>query len=154
MPAAGYNAGPVAAGQIVESAVVNDNSGNLLTVANADSSATVLALAKQAADTPARVGTLGVSQGLTAGGSIKSGEVTGLSAGAAGVVTAAVNFAAPFPTALDNVVLTIRAPSSQGIGFGGVWTTAEGTGGFTINVAITTAVAGATFSVGWVAFGH
>ncbi len=150
-----YVTGPVnAPGAVAELAVGNDNSGNLLAVANADVSATTLSLAKQVADTPTRVGTLGVSQGLTAGGLVKSGNVVGLSGAAAGVVQSVIAFGAAFPAGLDNVELTIRTPSVQTIGMSAPWTTAEGAGGFTINVNITAAVAASTFDVGWVAYGH
>lgn len=132
--------------KIPESNITNDNSGNLATVIGADTSATTIP--------PAKVSGLGVSQGLTAGGLVKSGVVSGLSGAAAGVVTSAVAFGAAFPTALDQVELTIRVPSAQGIGFGGIWTTAEAAGGFTINADIVTAVAASTFEVGWVAYGH
>lgn len=104
--------------------------------------------------TPAEANTLGVSQGLTAGGLIKSGVVVGLSGAAVAVVTSAVAFGAAFPNALDNVEFTIRTPSAQGIGFGGVWSTAESAAGFTVNVDVTALVAASTFDVGWVAYGH
>jgi len=104
--------------------------------------------------TPAEANTLGVSQGLTAGGLIKSGNVVGLSGAAVAIVTSPVAFGAAFPNALDNLEFTIRTPSAQGIGFGGVWSTAEGVAGFTINVNITAAVAASTFDIGWVAYGH
>ena len=104
--------------------------------------------------TPAEANALGVSQGLTAGGLIKSGVVNGLSGAAVAVVTSVVAFGTAFPNALDNVEFTIRTPSVQGVGFGGVWSTAEGAGGFTINADIVTAVAASTFDVGWVAYGH
>lgn len=105
-------------------------------------------------DNAAGVGALGVSQGLTAGGLIKVGAVANLSGAAVGVVTSAVAFGAAFPAALDAVQLTIRTPSSQAIGISAPWTTAEGLGGFTINVNVTAAVAGSTFNVGWEAKGH
>ena len=95
-----------------------------------------------------------ISQGLSAGELIKSGNATGLSGGTAGVVTSAITFSTAFPTALDNVLLSLRTPSVQTLVFGGLWTTAEGTSGFTINADITTAVASSTFAVGWLAFGH
>lgn len=141
-----FNVGVIAAADIPEAALVNDNSGNMVAVINADASATTI--------NPAKANGLGVSQGLTAGGLVKSGVVNGLSGAAAGVVTSVVALGTAFPTALDNVELTIRTPSVQTIGMSAPWTTAEGAGGFTINVNITTAVAASTFDVGWVAYGH
>ena len=95
-----------------------------------------------------------ISQGLAASELIKSGNITGLSGAAAGVVSAAVAFTTAFPTALDNIALTIRTPSVQTLVFGGLWTTAESAAGFTANADVTTAVAASTFAVGWLAFGH
>lgn len=85
---------------------------------------------------------------------MQEGTLTGLSAGAAGVVTSAAAYGAAFPTATDLVLLSITNPSSQGIGFGGEWSTGVGPAGFTANVNIVTAVAGATFNVNWIALGH
>ena len=95
-----------------------------------------------------------ISQGLSAGESLKSGNATGLSGGTAAVVTSAIAFSTAFPNDLDNVLLSIRTPSSQSLVFGGLWTTSESAGGFTINANVTTAVSSSTFAVGWLALGH
>lgn len=105
-------------------------------------------------DTAAGVGAIAASDGVSAGELMKSGAVTGVSIAATGVVTSAVTFTNAFPAALDNVILTLRNPSAQTGAFGGVWTTSESATGFTINVDVTTAVAGGTVSVGYIAVGH
>ncbi len=105
-------------------------------------------------DTAAGTGALAKSDGLQAGELVKSGTVTGVSVAATGVVTSAVTLTAAFPTALDNVMLTLRNPSAQTGVFGGLWTTLEGTAGFTINLDVTTAITSGTANIGWIAFGH
>jgi hypothetical protein len=103
-------------------------------------------------DTPAGVGALAASQGLTAGELVKAGVVTGLSTAAAGVVTSAVAFGTPFPTALDTVLLA-AADATAGAVFT-LYSTSRSASGFTINVDVTTAVASGVVSVFWVALGH
>ncbi len=148
-----YNDGPISV-TIAESDVANDNSGSLVDTINKDASATTISSVKQAAQSAAKVGSLAASDGVAAGELVKTGSVTGLSGAAAGVVTSAVVFTNSYPTATDNVLLTLLDPSSQGIVFGGVWVTAVSDTGFTLNVNVTTAVTGSTFSVAWLALGH
>lgn len=105
-------------------------------------------------DTAQGVGALAANQGLVSGEIVKSGVATGISIAATGVVTDTVSFTVGFPTALDNVLLTLANPSAAGAAFGGLWWSNGGVDGFTINLNVTTAVSGATISVAWLALGH
>lgn len=108
----------------------------------------------QASIDASEAGALAASDGTVAGELVKVGAINGLSGAATGVVTANVAFTNDFPTATDNVQLTILTPSAQAIVFGGLWVTAVTNSGFTINANVTTADAGSTFDVGWLALGH
>jgi hypothetical protein len=161
---------------VAEQSIVPDNTGTMVNTIDADTSTATIVNAKVAGlvnlathafsayplvpgtdvahDTAAGVGALAANQGLQAGELVKVGKVTGISTAATGVATASVTFTTAFPTALDAVFLTLSDPSATA-GISGIWSSAEATTGFTVNVNVTTAAAaGSTIGCYWIAFGH
>ena len=83
---------------------------------------------------------------------IKAGQVTGISTAAVAVATSVVDFTNAFPNGVDLIILSMQDLTGGVVT--GVYTSAESKTGFTINANVTTAGAGTTVAVSWLAFGH
>ena len=83
---------------------------------------------------------------------VKAGKVTGLSTGAVALVTSVVDFANAFPGGVDLIILSMQDLTGGTVT--GIYSSAESAASFTINANVTTAGAGTTVAVSWLAFGH
>ena len=104
-------------------------------------------------DTPAGIGALAASDGLSVGELVKTGTFS-VSAAATGAQSEAVTFTNAFPTACDAVVFGLTSlGSTAAVVNGGPVASSVSKTGFTATVNVTTAGAGSVTGY-WIAFGH